>query len=325
VPHQNARLQRTLPQPITGGKGEPDVAYWAQCYASPVGNTMVRLAAEACVRGQQLGADAIPDLLAVSFSATDVIGHQFGPDSVEARDALLRLDRELAELLGFFDRQVGSGNWALFLTADHGVGPTPEWAKANGLDAGRGPLQQRARAAAEAALTRAFGAPPSGSRWFTHVGEYSMFFDRTVLQALANGRDEATMLRECGRVAAAAAVTAPAIAAAYPTEALQKEPNDGDPLREVLVQALAPGRAGDVQLVGRPYWLDGITPASHGTPHAYDREVAGFACGGGAPSGAVLPDPITPGFGVVWFAQLLGLARPGAAVDAVPAVFSAPR
>ncbi len=93
----------------------------------------MRLLAEATVRGMDLGADAVSDLLCVSFSSTDVVGHCFGPESVEARDALLRLDRELATFLAFLDREVGKGEWAIFVTADHGVGPTPEWAAAPDL------------------------------------------------------------------------------------------------------------------------------------------------------------------------------------------------
>ncbi|MCK5945068.1 MAG: alkaline phosphatase family protein, partial [Planctomycetes bacterium] len=138
--HLNGSGQHTLPQPLTGGLQQPGGAYYTQLYASPFGNTIVREAAAAAVRGMQLGADDVPDLLCVSFSATDVVGHYFGPESVEARDALLRLDGELGQLFAMLDEQVGAGRWSLFLTADHGVGPTPERARANGVAAGRGPL-----------------------------------------------------------------------------------------------------------------------------------------------------------------------------------------
>ncbi len=164
LPHQNGSNQRTLPQPLTGGRQDPAMGFYAEVYGSPVGNTMVRLAAEAVVQALQLGSDPSPDLLCLSFSSTDVVGHQFGPDSVESRDTLLRLDRELATFLTFLDRTVGKGQYAFFLTADHGVGPTPEWAKAHGVDAGRGALLKNARAAAEKALTNAYGAPPARRR-----------------------------------------------------------------------------------------------------------------------------------------------------------------
>jgi predicted AlkP superfamily pyrophosphatase or phosphodiesterase len=317
--HQNGGNARTLPQALTGGKPEPGQAYYVQAFASPVGNTVVRLAAEAMVQGMALGADAVPDLLCVSFSSTDVIGHSFGPDSVEARDALLRLDRDLATLLAFLDQQVGEGRYAFFLTADHGVGPTPEWARAQGVDAGRGLLLRHARAAAEQALTNAFGiSPPSGKRWFAHVGENSFCFEPALVAALRAQHDPATVLPQAARVAAAAAASTAGIAAAFATADLLAAPPGDDPLRRAVRYSLCPDRAGDVQLVLAPYWLDGMTPASHGSPHPYDREVIALAMGAGLPAGGRIAAPITPGFGVVLFAELLGIPRPVGAVDVLP-------
>lgn len=318
LPHQNGSNARTLPQAITGGKPDPEAPFYSEAYASPVGNTMVRLAGEAAVQALQLGKDGVPDLLCISFSSTDVVGHQFGPDSVEARDALLRLDRDLALFLQFLDREVGVGRYAIFLTADHGVGPSPEAAKAAGVDAGRGLLMMQARAAAEKALADRFGGPPAGKRWCAHVGEYSMFLDPSVGQAMRGTLDEATMLLEASRTAAAAAARVRGFQTAFATLDLLAPGGDGDPLRASLRKALCPGRAGDVQLVIKPYWLEGVVPASHGTPHAYDREVATFAMGPGIPAGLRLAAPITPGFGAVLFARMLGIPRPPGAVDVVP-------
>ncbi|MBX3463108.1 MAG: alkaline phosphatase family protein [Planctomycetes bacterium] len=319
VPHQNGSNGRTLPQPIHGGASAPGPAFYAQAYASPLGNTMVRLAAEAALDALELGLDATPDLLCVSFSATDVIGHQFGPDSVEARDALLRLDRDLALLLEGIERRVGAGRYAVFLTADHGVGPTPEWAREQGVDAGRGALRKDARAAAEKALSRAFGAPPSGKRWFAHVDGDTFCLDPEVLEAVGGAGDAATLRRLAARTAAAAAAATAGVQAAYATEDLLLQSAAHDPLRTALLHALCPGRTGDVVLVGKPYWLDGRTPASHGTPHPYDREVVALAMGPGVPPGSRFAAPITPGFGVVLFAAMLGVPRPPGAVDPLPA------
>ena len=98
-----------------------------------------------------------------------------------------------------------------------------------------------------------------------------------------------------------------------------------DPIVVALQHAIAPGRAGDVQLVTKAYWINGGIPASHGTPHHYDREVVGFAMGPGVPLDQRIATPITPGFGAVLFAKLLGIPRPSGAREQVPAPFCGQR
>lgn len=91
----------------------------------PFGNTMTKDVALAAILGEKLGDDSITDFLAISFSAVDHIGHQFGIESVEMEDAYIRLDRDLSDLLNFLDNRVGKGTYLLFLTADHGAPSNP--------------------------------------------------------------------------------------------------------------------------------------------------------------------------------------------------------
>ena len=74
---------------------------------------------------------------AISFSALDKVGHDFGPESHETQDVLVHLDAQLGVLLDKLDRDVGKGNYVVGLTSDHGVAPVPERVKAQGFDAGR--------------------------------------------------------------------------------------------------------------------------------------------------------------------------------------------
>lgn len=104
--------------------------------ATPYGNTLTTEFAKAAIIGEQMGADSIPDFLAVSFSSTDYIGHAFGPNSLEVEDAYLRLDKDLGQFFEFLDKQVGKGAWMVFLTADHGVAHVPGFMKANKLPGG---------------------------------------------------------------------------------------------------------------------------------------------------------------------------------------------
>ncbi|MFT5431376.1 MAG: putative AlkP superfamily pyrophosphatase or phosphodiesterase [Myxococcota bacterium] len=84
----------------------------------------------AAVEAGGLGADETPDLLALSVSQTDRVGHAYGPNSREQFDNLLRLDAELGDFLSELDRLVGEGRWVVAFTSDHGIFPIPEYANA---------------------------------------------------------------------------------------------------------------------------------------------------------------------------------------------------
>ena len=92
--------------------------------------------AKAAIVNEQLGADEITDLLAISYSSPDYIGHSFGPNSIETEDCFLRLDQELGELLNFLDSKVGKDKYLVFLTADHGVAHIPGILKENKIPGG---------------------------------------------------------------------------------------------------------------------------------------------------------------------------------------------
>jgi len=104
---------------------------------TPMGNSLTAEIAKAAVAGENLGEDDITDFLTVSFSSTDYIGHTFGPNSMEAEDCFLRLDRELGSFLDFLDAKVGKGEYTVFLSADHGAVQVPEFLIENKFHGGR--------------------------------------------------------------------------------------------------------------------------------------------------------------------------------------------
>ncbi len=93
----------------------------------PAGNSLTVDFAKACIVGEDLGKGKYTDFLTISFSATDYVGHQFGVHSKEIEDTYLRLDKDLERLFKFFDKQIGKGNYSLFLTADHAAVPVPSY------------------------------------------------------------------------------------------------------------------------------------------------------------------------------------------------------
>ncbi|GAA4863007.1 alkaline phosphatase family protein [Luteimonas vadosa] len=105
----------------------------------------------------ELGADDIPDVLAISLNSLDEIGHAYGPFSHEQTDAVLKLDVALGRFMARLDELVGAGQWVMALTADHGVNTTPEQRRLDGSDEGVRVSQETARELAEAAYAAAEG------------------------------------------------------------------------------------------------------------------------------------------------------------------------
>lgn len=122
---------------LVGGKEKPVFPYDFSALDStkrlelftimPAANTFLRLFAQAAITGEALGTDKVTDFLTLSYSTPDIAGHAFGPYSLEMEDMYYRLDKELEQLFAFLDKQVGKGQYTLFLTADHAVVPVPQF------------------------------------------------------------------------------------------------------------------------------------------------------------------------------------------------------
>jgi predicted AlkP superfamily pyrophosphatase or phosphodiesterase len=104
--------------------------------ATAYGNSLTADFAIAAINGEQLGQDNITDVLAVSFSSTDYIGHNFGVNSKEVEDAYIRLDKDLERLFNTLDVKVGKGEYTVFLTADHGAVNVPSYLQSVKIPAG---------------------------------------------------------------------------------------------------------------------------------------------------------------------------------------------
>lgn len=104
--------------------------------STPYGNTMTLDLAKLAILSEDLGQDNTTDFLAVSCSSTDYVGHQYGPNSIEAEDTYLRLDKDLAEFFDYLDAKVGKGNYLFFLSADHGAAHVPGFMAENKLPGG---------------------------------------------------------------------------------------------------------------------------------------------------------------------------------------------
>lgn len=104
--------------------------------STPYGNTITLDLAKLAILSEDLGQDNITDFLAVSCSSTDYVGHAYGPNSIEAEDTYLRLDKDIEEFFNYLDKKVGKGKYTVFLTADHGAAHVPGFMKENKMPSG---------------------------------------------------------------------------------------------------------------------------------------------------------------------------------------------
>src|SRR5262249_19458921 len=136
--HPTKGLTGAFPHALSGAKGSADATFYDQWQSSPYADEYLARMALAVAERMKLGsAGGRTDMIAVSFSTLDKVGHDFGPNSHEIQDVLVRLDRTLGDFFDGLDRIVGAGHYTVALSADHGVSPIPERARAQGLDAGR--------------------------------------------------------------------------------------------------------------------------------------------------------------------------------------------
>lgn len=278
--------------------------------ASPFGNELVDDLARRSVDRLGLGSDEVPDLLLVSYSSNDRVGHFYGPNSVEARDMLLRTDDLVAGFLRFLDERVGAGRYLFLLSADHGVAPIPEIVSEDtGLPALRVDLEQMRHSINEELQAL---APPHGVV-VTRAMNNSLYLAPEI------SKDPAAL-----QEVSDAARRIPGVDRTYTQADLLSAREATDPIARALGFAFHPGRSGQILLVLEPFSVE-LTDdnrgdaAVHGSPYPYDREVPFLAMGPGLKAGSRERSPVSPGIGVVIACRALGLETPAGALDAFPA------
>jgi hypothetical protein len=302
---------RTFPHPTAGGLKQPGKNYHRAVFNSPFGNELLVELAKRAIDAEQLGQRDTPDLLTISFSSNDSIGHTWGPDSHEVLDVTLRSDLIVRELLNHLDAKVGRGRYVLAMTADHGICPLPEVSRARGLDAGRIAFNMLA-AEAEAFLCAHYSPIGGSARWFECSTFYPWFyFNRALLKELKieQAEAEAALAHWLDQQ--------PGVKKAYTRTQLERpRPASAD---ERIWKSYHP-RCGDVTVIPKPYWIFNLPFAggtTHGTPYPYDTHVPLRVYGPGILPG-VRSEPITPQATAAILAKSLGIPPPREAEVAVP-------
>lgn len=174
-----------LPQWVQRFNEKNSESLHKELWDSPLGITMTFKMAQAAVEAEHLGADEVTDLLTISISSTDMIGHMHGTRSDLAKEAYLQLDRDLSELFSFLDAKVGKDNYLLFLTADHGGTNNYKYSAEHHL-----PMtawsSSEARKVANEELKARYGI----DNLIKHEMEYSFYLNNEAIDSAGLNRDE---------------------------------------------------------------------------------------------------------------------------------------
>jgi predicted AlkP superfamily pyrophosphatase or phosphodiesterase len=261
-------LSSEFPHALGLPAAEPTPAFYGAWAGSPFSDAYLGQMAESAIDSLKLGREPGIDFLGISFSALDIVGHQYGPQSVEIRNVLANLDQTLGALFEHLDRSVGRENYVVAFSADHGVAPIPEAAAKNGTDAGRADSSALVGAVEDALARRGFGKHPVAA-----FNDSDLYFAAGVYDKLkANPKAIERAMTAARNIRGTAEV--------FRADELARAA-EMNPIAHAASLSYFPGRSGDLIVITKPFWFfdektkngrwsEGTT---HGSPYPYDQRV----------------------------------------------------
>jgi hypothetical protein len=243
---------------------------------TPFGNDILANFVKSALDNNDLGSDEFTDFLMISYSATDYVGHDSGPYSVEVEDTYLRLDKNIADLLNGLDQKVGKGNYTLFLTSDHAVSSSVQYLKNRNLSAGTFQKKQVIENLKKM-LNERFGE----GEWL----EYSINNQFFLNHDLINEKD--LDLNQMSKLVANFLLETDGISEAYTGNEVRQFSLTEREVKGMLARGYNAQRSGDVVYILQPGWLlpykDDAT--NHFSGYTYDTHVPMLWFGNGIKKG----------------------------------------
>ncbi len=233
--------------------------------ATPYGNTFTFEAAKAGLVAEELGKDSVTDFLAISLSSTDYIGHTFGPNSIEAEDCYLRLDKDLGDFLDFLDEKAGKGQYLLFLSADHGAAHVQGLLKDHNIPTGHTDDEATFNELNKS-LKEKFGA----DNMVAEMTNFQVFLNHSVINAMKKKPED----KEICKWVIDYLLKQPGIARAVELSDLGNTTLNAT-IKEMLANGYYPRRSGDIQFILQPQWLENLPKGgtTHGSWNPYDAHI----------------------------------------------------
>lgn len=268
-------LHPGFPRVFGAASPAPERWFYEGAAASPWGDELLALFGRQLIEAEELGLDGSPDILLLSFSALDCVGHDYGPNSREVLDTLLRLDQYLAEILEFVDDRVGLEYTLVTLTGDHGVAPVPEYRQKQGEPGSRlTATEVLCFQQTGSVLDQSFG----DQDWFLP----GPFLNPAAVEASGVPRDELE------RTVAAILSDCPSVDRVWTRKDLLNGRSPEDPAFHLFRNGYHEVRSPDFLVQFEPFHnLTRGSATTHGTPHHYDTHVPLILFGPGIPAGRV--------------------------------------
>jgi hypothetical protein len=244
-----------------GGKLPSDAKLFPAIISSPFGNDLLESFAERAIGAESLGKDDIPDLLALSFTSNDYVGHDAGPESPQAKALCLETDEALGRLFKYLDSSIGLNNILIVLTADHGVAPTPEANASRHSPGGR--LAAQVQNTVQAELTKRYGE----GKWILSSSEHTLYLNLDML------RDKKLDRAEIEQTLREMLLTVPHVFRVYTRTQLMNGSMLDDPISRRVANGFHQVRGGDIYLLLDPGWFFGAIGTTHGSAFNYDAHV----------------------------------------------------
>lgn len=248
---------------------------YAMIAATPYGNSFTFEMAMAAVAGEKLGQGGNTDFLSISLSTPDYIGHAYGPNSVEAEDGFLRLDKDLGEFISYLDQKIGKGEYLFFLTADHGAANMPGFLKGNRIPAGNFENDK-----VTTALNDLLKQKTKTEELVIGIVNNQVYLDRKRYQAAGIKKDSINAW------VISYLETQPGINRAFSLENLYATTLPQS-IKNQVTNGYYQKRSGDIQLIFTPQWIDSFVKGgtTHGAWNPYDAHIPLLWYGWKIPSG----------------------------------------
>lgn len=233
-------------------------------HVTPYGNSFTVDMAKAAVSGEQLGAGPGTDMLTLSFSTPDYVGHTFGPNSVEAEDIFLRLDQDIAHLLDFLDAKIGKGQYLVFLTADHGASHVPFFL----YNQHKIPAGNAVDAAYADTLNKILKVKFGADKVVLDVSNYQVHLNRSLIKQLGLNKDSVN------KVVLKYVVAQEGVYRAFALDKVNETTLNAT-IKTAVTNGYYPPRSGDIQILFKPQWIEGFETGgtTHGEWNPYDSHI----------------------------------------------------